>query len=87
MTFTGNWLSTHIFKAFSQEIQQNTSSPAWEEKNRLANRSVSVFQLRQMLPTPWKISSEQKEDQHQEEHNRSRLQWNTEGDGSCLRPL
>lgn len=40
-----------------------------------------MFQLRQMLSTPWQIPPEQKEDQHQEEHSQPRLQRNTEGDG------
>lgn len=32
-----------------------------------------VFQLRQMLPPPRQISTEQKEDQHQKKHHRPHL--------------
>lgn len=37
-----------------------------------------------MLPSPWQISPEQKEDDHKEEHHQPRLQWNSEGDALFL---
>lgn len=46
-----------------------------------------VLQLCQMLFTPRQISSEQKEDQHQEKHYQPGLQRNIEGDGLSLAPF